>query len=116
MSSKKIITLTKRQHWLLCEALRRHTRFNLTDLNQPLKWAWTGLGPYTLYKPVLDGGLMTYATSPNPGHTTWWRLTDLGAAIVTVWLDQGYSYLHIERGNVPPRLVFVEEECLDEMS
>ncbi len=94
--------LTKRKHWLLCEALRRYCRFHLQDLRRPLIDAWTGLGSYTQYKPALDSGLMIYATSPNPGYTTWWRLTEKGAKIVQGWLDTGFTHADIEAGRLPP--------------
>ena len=99
--------LGKRQHWLLCEALRRHTRFNLHDLKKSLGEAWTGLGPYSQYKPVLDAGLMTYATEPHPGYMTWWRLTEQGEKIVQEWLNLGYTYENIESDDLPPLEVVV---------
>lgn len=74
--------LNSRPFALLCEALRRHTRFNLRDLKKPLSEAWTGLGTYTDYKPAIVADLMTYVHRPNPRCIQWWRLTDRGAAIV----------------------------------
>ena len=102
-----MMRIPKHRHWLLCEALRRHTRFNLhgTDLRKPLTEAWTGLGSYSEYRTVLDAGLMTYATRPNPGYITWWKLTESGAKIVQYWLDQGFTYEDIEADNGPPRAV-----------
>ena len=74
------------QERLLLEALRRYINWHQ---GEPLTEAWTGLGSYTTYKPAVDAGLMTYATKPNPGYTTWWRLTDKGATYVQAWLDEG---------------------------
>jgi len=71
---------------------------------KPLTEAWTGLGTYTTYKPAYDADLMTYATGPNPGYVTWWKLTNKGAAIVQQWLDQGYTYKNIEDGRFPCRV------------
>lgn len=65
--------------WLLREAARRSQMFHR---GEPLTEAWTGLGSATLYKPVVNAGLMECATTLNPGYSTWWRLTEKGAAIV----------------------------------
>jgi hypothetical protein len=92
------MTITTRQYRLLLEALRRFTRF---AEGRSLTVAWTGLGSASAYKPALDGGLMTYATEPNPGYSTWFRLTEAGAAIVGKWLDAGFTHRHIERGQLP---------------
>ena len=73
------------QERLLLEALRRYVT---KHRGEPLTEAWTGLGCYTVYKPAFDAGLMTYATQPNPRHTTWWKLTPAGAEIVQTWLDE----------------------------
>mgnify|MGYP001570460100 FL=1 len=103
--SQKTVGITRlsvRQHGLLCEALRRQTRFNLHDLKKPLTEAWTGLGLATDYKPAVDAGLMTCATKLNPGYMTWWKLTEPGAKIVQAWIDEGYSYEDIEAGKYPP--------------
>ena len=81
--------LTIRQHRLLVEALRRWVAFQRR--RRSLERAWLGLGTYTTYKPALEGGLMDYATSPNPGHITWWKLTPLGIAILKTWIAKGYS-------------------------
>ena len=94
--------LTRKQHTLLVEALRRHTRFNLHDLREPLDRARTGLGSATTYAPAVKAGLMECATTLNPRYSTWWRLTPKGAAIVQGWLFDGYDYEAIERGDVPP--------------
>jgi len=94
--------LTEAQHWLLCEALRRFSRFG-KDYDNKITKAWTGLGCYSRYKPALDAGLMTYATSPNPGFMTWWNLTRRGARIVRAWLNAGYTHENIEDGDYPER-------------
>ena len=94
--------LSTNQHYLLCEALRRYTRFNLLDLKYPLDKAWTGLGSYTTYKPALNANLMTYIHEPNPRCIQWWKLTEKGAAIVQNWLDEGFDYHDIEANNLPP--------------
>jgi len=91
------IRLGCRQLELLLEALRRYTRFGKPE-GKTLIGAWTGLGAMTTYAPCLNVGLMTYATSPNPGYSTWWRLTDKGAKIVQVFLDNGYNYQNVENG------------------
>ena len=93
--------LTISQHRLLVAALRRHTRFNLTDLKKPLTEAWTGLGSKTTYRSVLEAGLMTYATTPNPRYSTWWKLTPSGAVIIAFWHGQGYDFKKIEAGILP---------------
>lgn len=80
------------QHRLLREALRRHICFNLADLRKPLTEAWLGLGSYSTYKPAIKAGLMTYVHEPHPGHTQWWKLTELGARIVRAWLDSGLTH------------------------
>jgi hypothetical protein len=91
--------LTGKQHWLLCEALRRYSKFSdYKDI--ALTSAWTGLGSATQYKPALDKDLMTYATTPNPGFMTWFKLTPLGAQYVQAWLDQGYTYEDAESGRL----------------
>ena len=85
--------LYSRQRGLLREALRRYTRFHKGEL---LEQAWTGLGSATEYAPVVNAGYMTVATSPNPGYTTWWRLTERGASIVLAWLITGEDYQSVE--------------------
>ena len=96
--------LSNRQHALLVEALRRHTRFNLKvdGLGMPLTEAWTGLGSATTYQPAVDAGLMVCATELNPGHTTWWKLTVKGALIVAFWHGKGFDFKRIEAGELPP--------------
>ncbi len=90
--------LTKDQRWLLGEALRRFLRFgNGKGITQ----AWTGLGSYSQYKSALDAGYMTYATKPNPGHMTWWKLSRRGALIVRRWINAGVTYQQIEEGTLP---------------
>ena len=44
---------------------------------------------------------MEYATNPNPGYMTWWKLTPLGAGIVAAWIGSGYDYNKIEYGDTP---------------
>ena len=89
------MTLGKNQQWLLKEALRRYTRFHQ---GEPLTSAhtWTGLGSETQYAPVADAGYMEIATTRNPGYSTWWKLTEKGAAIVQQWLDEGITHETIE--------------------
>jgi len=91
--------LKSKEHYLLCEAIRRYTRFHP---GKSLDKAWTGLGTYTTYKPALTAGLMEYVHEPNPGAPQWWRLTAKGIAIVQHWIDRGYTYQDIEAGNLPP--------------
>lgn len=89
--------LGRRQLDLLLEALRRYTRFGIRD-KESLTGAWTGLGSMSTYAPCLNAGLMVCATSPNPGYSTWWRLTEKGARIVQAWLEAGYDYANVEAG------------------
>jgi hypothetical protein len=86
--------LSQTQMALLMEAARRYARFHM---GEPLTQAWTGLGSATAYKPVVDGGYMEIATSPNPGHSTWYRLTIQGAAIVRM-LTATMTLADIEKG------------------
>ncbi len=81
--------LTPRREALLREALRRWRMRPKGDHTggETLTTAWTGLGSATPYKPATDAGLMECATQLNPGHSTWWRLTDAGAVIVRGWLS-----------------------------
>ena len=81
------------QKAMLLEALRRYSRFHR---DEKLTIAWTGLGSFSQHETVYNAGLMTYATSPNPGYMTWWRLTEKGAEIVQKWLDAGYTHRNIE--------------------
>jgi hypothetical protein len=91
-----MIMLGVRQLDLLLEALRRFSKFN--DLNQSITEAWTGLGSYSTYKPCADAGLMEISTSPNPGYSTWWRLTEKGAMIVNAMRNMGYNHENVENG------------------
>lgn len=78
--------LKHKQRALLLEAMRRYIHFYS---GWELTKAWTGLGYYTTYKPVLSAGLMTWVhDKPRPRHTGWLRLTEAGAAIVQAWLDE----------------------------
>ena len=81
--------LTAAQRALLLEAMRRYTRFHPGE--DPTK-AWTGLGYYTDYKPVLSTGLMEWCASgkPPPRCMGWLRLTEAGATIVQAWLYQAW--------------------------
>ena len=88
-----IMKLGTTQLELLLEALRRYTRFHQGEV---LTEAWTGSGSYSEYRPCLKAGLMDYAVEPNPGYSTWWKLTDKGAVVVQSWLDAGYSYENVE--------------------
>ena len=75
-----------RQWELLSEARRRYLQFG-KPIGKTLTEAWTGLGSATTYKPCSDAGLMEIATTPNPGYTTWWRLTERGARVVHAMID-----------------------------
>ena len=90
--------LKVREHKVLCEALRRFSRFGY-KYNNKITQAWTGLGCATKYNPAVDAGLMVCATTLNPGYMTWWRLTRKGARIVRAWLN---AYKDIERKHFPP--------------
>ncbi len=96
--------LPYRVHRLLCEALRRYTRFHP---GEDMEMAWTGLGFASEYKPVVDAGLMRFAHHYQPRCNGWLIMTEGGAAIVKVWISQGYTYERIERGDLPPREVEV---------
>jgi len=87
------------QHTLLCEALRRYTRFhNKESLTQ----AWTGLGFPSEYKMAIKAGLMDYVfDNRTPRIMHWYKLTDRGAEIVQDWLDLGFTYEDIESGYTP---------------
>lgn len=78
--------LTAAQRALLLEAMRRYKQFHP---GEELAEAWTGLGYYTDYEPVLSAGLMSWVV---PGHGRkymgWLQLTEAGAAIVQAWLDE----------------------------
>ncbi len=88
----------------LLEAARRWLSVDEVEKSKGLRDAWTGLGTATAYKPVTDRGLMEHATRPNPGYSTWWRLTDAGVAIVQGWLDVGLDATH-----------FLKRSCSDYM-
>lgn len=88
--------LTPRQYKLLLEALRRwlysvHVENDHFEERRGLRNAWTGLGTRTLYKPVLDAGLMEFNSRYAPRTIGWLRLTDKGVEIVKGWLDAGYN-------------------------
>jgi hypothetical protein len=80
--------LTKRQQAILEEAARRYKLF---EHEKDILNAWTGLGSYTYYKPVLDAGLMDYVHAPRRGSTQWFKLTLNGAAIVRMLLAIGLT-------------------------
>jgi hypothetical protein len=89
--------LGTRQYDLLCEALRRYTRFHA---GKPLTSAWTGLGTATEYAPAVRAWLMVpYASIPRAN--TWFLLTEKGAAIVKSWLEAGFTYADIEAESGP---------------
>jgi hypothetical protein len=98
-------------YYMLCEALRRYTRFHQGKaLNDPN--CWVGLGSATAYKQAIAEGYMRHGTSyggqdvgPKPRIDGWFALTDKGAAIVQGWMDAGYSFSHVEAGDLPPRPV-----------
>jgi len=94
------IHLRQHEHWCLVEALRRRVCFN--DLGKSITEQWTGLGTATDYKQAERRGYMVVATSPNPRHSTWWKLTPLGAAIVRQWLRKGYTPRNTEHGYGSP--------------
>jgi len=83
------------QYQLLLEALRR---FTMRDRNKTLRYEWTGLGTYAVYRPVIEADLMESIDAPKLCKARrldqWWRLTDKGAAIVQLWLDAGYGAEH----------------------
>lgn len=91
--------LSRKQHELLVEALRRYTAFNK---GKSLTEAWTGLGYATDYMPVLKNGLMRRASNAYPRALSWWKLTDKGAEIVKAWIDDGYNFKTIDKGDLPP--------------
>lgn len=86
--------LGRRQTYILREAARRFMRFN--DVDESITDMWTGLGSASAYKPV-SPKYMVVATDPNPGYTTWWKLTSAGAEIVQNWIDDGLTAKEIEK-------------------
>ena len=78
------------QHRLLVEAVRRWICFGKRD-GCSLLTAWTGLGTWAVYRPVVNDGLMecVHALHKRPRHPQWWNLTERGVAIVQHWLDKG---------------------------
>lgn len=95
---KGVAVLSKSEHGCLMEALRRRLRFfdNPSGGSEITKH-WTGLGSKSAYKQAVASGFMEVATSDNPGHMTWWRLTEKGARIVAYWIGKGFTYEAIER-------------------
>jgi len=52
--------------------------------------AWTGLGYKTVYRSVVDAGLMRWVRGePRDRHVGWLRLTEAGAKIIQQWIDEG---------------------------
>lgn len=87
--------LGRRQKAILLEAARRWLRSADRGRKQALTSEWTGLGSATTYASVLSAGFMIQV-EPHPGTTTWWRLTDKGAAIVQHWIDNGLCSEHFQ--------------------
>lgn len=94
MTNETGVKLGNRQKAVLLEAARRWLTADDHDRKNGLELAWTGLGSATVYAPAVSGGFMVCATSLNPGHSTWWRLTDKGAAVVRRWIDGGLRAEH----------------------
>ena len=67
------------QRDLMLEAIRRLDQFHA---NEDPRTAWSGLGNRSTYKPVLDAGLMEWASEPAPRCMGWLRLTEDGVAEV----------------------------------
>ena len=86
----------KRMTWpqlnLLCEAVRRITRFN----DGKPTGCYHGLGYATDYRPVLQAGLMKPVGKLEPRHISWFVLTAAGEEIVCKMLAAGLTYKHIE--------------------
>jgi hypothetical protein len=99
----KPVYLRKHEYGCLVEALRRRQRFN--DLNKSVTDQWTGLGCKGEYKQAVEAGYMKVATSLNPGHQTWWKLTEKGARVVCYWFGLGFGYSKIEAGAMPPVMI-----------
>jgi len=99
------IKLNAGQHKMLCEALRRYTRFHK---DESLTSARTGLTYATYAKPVTDchPQLMRFGNYQKR-CLGWLTLTEHGAKIVQVWLDEGRTYEDIESGWIPPRIVTI---------
>ena len=116
MEAQKV-HLYKREYACLVEALRRRVRFN-DDPPASITTQWTGLGMHTEYRQAEDHGYMEVATAHNPGYLTWWKLTPLGAAVVTCWLGLGFSPRNTKHahgspvnkdGEPPPRDLCIKE-------
>lgn len=89
------------EYRLLKEALFRYLAFHH---DEPIRWAWTGLGYKTEYKPALDAGLMEWVNGePLPRVAGWLRLTEAGVEIVQGWLDNGYTFEDALAGKWPER-------------
>ena len=106
MKNNGSIRLRKDEYGCLVEALRRHSRFFTNPSGGPaITSHWTGLGSATTYKQAVEAGYMTLATASNPGHDTWWRLTEKGAKVICFWLGAGYDYKKVEFDTLPPATI-----------
>ena len=90
MTDQATYSLRSAQYHLLVEAARRWVCFDQRD-GYYITNAWTGLGTWAVYRPVVNDGLMecVHALHKRPRHPQWWKLTESGAAIVQHWLSQG---------------------------
>jgi len=96
-------SLSRAEHGVLVEALRRRERFN--DLHQSITTQWTGLGVEGEYKAAMSAGFMQRTSTPNPRNLEWWMLTPRGAQIIAYWIGQGYTFERIEAGDVPTVII-----------
>lgn len=79
---------------LLCEAVRRITRF----ADSTIGGSYHGLGYPTDYSPVTKAKWMRPIREEQPREMRWYRLTPEGQAIVNRMLNAGLTYKHIEAG------------------
>ena len=96
MTVKRKPRMTWNRLVLICEAVRRITRF---AEGHP-KDHWGGAGFITDYKPVLTAGWMKrvpyFLENTNHGLLHWFKLTPAGQVIVDNLLATGLTYKHIE--------------------
>lgn len=86
--------MTWRRLTLLCEAVRRITRF----ANGKPDGHWCGLGCKSTYAPVTKAGWMRSVRNQHERQLQWMVLTEEGKKIVQKMLDAGLSYEHLEIG------------------
>ena len=84
--------MTWKRMKLLCEAVRRITRFK--DDNPG--GMWCGVGFPTDYETVVTAGWMKSVDKVHPRKLWWFKLTQDGQDIVDELMEAGLTYKHIE--------------------